>query len=230
MQVAAIIAGGGEGRRFSSKVRKQFLEIKNKPVLAHSIYPFENSGIINEIVVVVPKNSTELAKKEIVAGYHYKKVSCVVAGGEKRQDSVWEGLKNLKQKPDYVYIHDGARPFIKISDIEKSFLDVQKYSALIFAVRAGNTIKRVGKDLVIVETLNREELWEAQTPQVFRFDLIKDAFQKAYSEKFYSTDDSSLLERLGKKVKIFQGSPLNIKITFESDLDFAKAIMENWSF
>lgn len=230
MRVAAIIASGGEGKRFSSLEKKQFQDLFGRPVLAHSTYPFQKSDLINEIVLVVPEEDLEFTREKVVNPFGLTKVSSIVAGGTKRQDSVFNGLSNLKNEPDFVFIHDGVRPFVKIEEIEKAFLEVEKYGAVIFAIPARNTIKKVDSTKNVMKTFSRDELWEAQTPQIFRYDWILEAFKRAFDENYYATDESTLIERVGHCVKVFPCSPENIKITYPVDLKLAQGILGEWRY
>lgn len=225
-KIAAIIAGGGRGERFSSKFKKQFFKVKGKPLFAHSIHPFQRCKRITEIILVVPKEDLKEAARMIKA-FGLSKVTSVVRGGQKRQDSVYNGLKSLKTKPKYVLVHDAVRPFVKISEIEKALGEVRRCKALIFATPAKNTIKTVsGKK--VSRTIMREKLWEAHTPQIFDFGLLMRAYKKAYREGFYGTDDAELTERLGAKVQVFPCAAENIKITNPADRKFLEAIMKDW--
>ena len=230
MQTAAIIASGGVGKRFSTSSKKQFESLKGKPVLAHSIYPFQKSSLINEIVLVVPSEDIGMTEREIVDHFGFTKVKAVIAGGKERQDSVYAGLQNFKTKPDIVLIHDGVRPFIKIQEIEASISEARENGAVIFATKARNTIKKVSPSQKIISTFMRDEIWEAQTPQTFQYELILEAFKKAMNDKYYSTDDAALVERIGREVKVLEGSPFNIKITYPIDFKIAEAILEEWSY
>ena len=230
MHTCAIIVCGGSGKRFSGNCKKQYALLSNKPVLAHTIYPFQKSDSIDEIVLVVPKDDIETVKSSIVEKFEFTKVTNVVAGGEQRQDSVYNGLRSIKKIPDKVFIHDGVRPFIRIKEIEAAAKASQESNALIFAIKPRNTVKEIDESGDIVKTHKRENLFEALTPQIFSYDIIMTAHELAKEKNYYSTDDSALVERIGEKVKVFEGSSENIKLTFESDMLIAKKIMENWSY
>lgn len=230
MRVAAIIASGGVGKRISSAKKKQFLSVNDKPLLAHSIYPFQECKLINEIVIVAPKEEVERTEEEIVKANKYTKVSSVVTGGEQRQDSVYNGLLALKKIPDYVCIHDGVRPFVKIEQIEQALDAAKPSEALIFAFPVRNTIKEADKSGRVNITLARDKLWEVCTPQIFSYKIIMDAHKKALKDQYYATDDAALVERMNKEVKIFHCSATNIKVTHPVDVKIAQAIMADWSY
>jgi 2-C-methyl-D-erythritol 4-phosphate cytidylyltransferase len=225
MKVAALIVAAGSGQRMNRKTPKQFLKLAGKPILAHTLEVFEKSGAIEEIVLVVPRYLLEYCRKKIINKYDLKKVTVLVSGGKQRQDSVYEGLKKIGDRCQAVIIHDGVRPFVSRRMIEESIKSVKKNGAVIFALPAKETVKRVDKTGEVIATLRREELVLVQTPQVFKVKLIRTAYQKAFNEQFYGTDDAMLVERLGKKVKVLSGSDINIKITTAHDLGMAEAIM-----
>ena len=229
-RTTAIIVSGGSGSRFSLSRKKQFQKIKNKYLLAHSIYPFQKSPIIDEIILVVPAEDLIFAKRAIVDRSRYTKVTAIVSGGEQRQDSVREGLRCVDKSPDFIFVHDGVRPFVKISEIEKAFGLVRKKGAVIFATGAKNTVKRVSGNGKILKTYPRDEIWEAHTPQIFRYDWLIEAYENAYRKQYYATDDSALVEKIGKPVTVFPCSNMNMKITYPSDLDLAKKIFETWRY
>ncbi len=224
LRVVAIIPGAGKSERMGQK--KEFLLLSDKPILAHTLKPLENHPQISEIILVVDEKSIEKCKREIVERYGFKKVKEVVVGGEERQDSVYNGLKRVDKDCDIVLIQDGARPFLTEDLITKSIEEVEKHKAAVVAVSCIDTIKFAHKENnMALETLDREYLWMAQTPQTFRYELILKAYEKAREEKFRGTDDASLVERMNQPVKIVRGSYDNIKITTPQDLILAEAIL-----
>jgi 2-C-methyl-D-erythritol 4-phosphate cytidylyltransferase len=230
IRTAAIIASGGVGKRFSSSSKKQFCKINGKPLLYWSILPFQKSPFINRIVIVVTGEDMAYVRKAIVEKYKLTKVDCLIEGGRERQDSIFNGLRFMGEKPDYVFIHDGVRPFVKLKEIREALKAVRKGKGVIFATRARNTIKRVKANGSIIETIPRGELWEAHTPQVFDYDMILGAYKKAYRKKIYSTDDASLVEAIGKSVNVFPCSNENMKVTYRSDLKSASKILKAWRY
>lgn len=227
--VTAIVVSGGRGKRFSSRQKKQYSIINDKPIIIHSLHPFQHASIIDDIVLVVPGDDIDYVS-DLINKHGVKKVRKVVAGGEQRQDSVYEGIKHLNVSCEYVFIHDAVRPFIKMKDIAEGLDAAKKKGAVVFAIPARNTIKRADEDGKIIATLKRDELYEIQTPQIFKWEILIDAYKDAFNNGYYSTDDAALVERMGQTVEIFPGSPENIKITYEADLKTAKAIMEGWKY
>jgi len=155
----------------------------------------------------------------------FEKVSKVIAGGLKRQDSVWEGLKYLKSEDGLVMVHDGVRPFVSQEILEKSIQETSRSGATIASVPVKDTVKMASEQGEVIETLDRNALWAVQTPQTFNYDILKSAYEKAFKDRFYGTDDATLVERLGVKVKIIPGSYENIKITTPEDLALGEAIL-----
>lgn len=211
MKVAAIIAAGGSGKRMGQ--RKQFLPLAGRSVLEWTISAFKNTARISEIILVTNPDDLERAKNLGVK---------VTAGGPERQDSVKNGMKLVSPDIDIVVVHDGARPLITADIIEKSIKEAKEYGACVVGVPVKDTIKKVGDDLFIEGTVDRDVLWQAQTPQAFKYKIITRALKKA---KGKMTDDAKLVEDLGIKVKMVMGSYENIKITTPEDLVIAEAIL-----
>lgn len=236
MKTIAIIAAGGQGKRIegvhaAGKLPKQFLMLKNKPILAHTVDKFERCGLVDEIILVVPEGYLEYCSQVIVDKYGFKKVRKVICGGKERQDSVWSGLKACPNNTSIVVIHDGVRPLIPVDKISESIKICQEKNstdsigAVVLAVPVKETVKRVEQGNIIT-TLDREKLWLTQTPQTFEYKLILDAYEKAEEDNFTGTDDSALVERLGHEVTILEGDYRNIKITTREDLQVAEKLLE----
>lgn len=219
-----VIAAAGKGTRMGTNVNKQYLELSGEPVLAWTVRRFENCRLVNGIVIVVGKDEIEFCKTHIVERYAFKKVKAVVAGGATRQQSVLSGLRRVSACCETVLVHDGARPFVDAKCIETCINVAKKWGAAVAAVPAKDTIKRIGSDGFIDETIDRSGLWYIQTPQGFKYDLIADAHRKAIEDGFDGTDDAILLERIGHKVRVVMGSYYNIKITSKEDLVIAQSI------
>ncbi len=228
MQIFAVIVAGGSGLRMKKAVKKQYLLLKGRPILFHTLIPFVSCKKINEIFLVVPENDILYVRDEIIGHLSSLKPIRVVPGGKERQDSVFNGLCAMKNKPDFVVIHDGVRPFITKDMIEKGLASAREKGCAIFAIQASDTLKKAGNDFVIEKTLDRKSIWLAQTPQIFAYDIISDAHKKAKKKKFYGTDDASLVERAGGKVHIIQGNKFNIKITTPEDICLAQTILSSW--
>jgi len=221
VSVCAIIAAGGHGVRMAASINKQFLEINNKPIIAYTIEKFNLSSLVDKIIIVVPGDWIEFVSQSIVNKYNFLKVDKILKGGNTRQESIFAGLKKLEKTDSVVVIHDAVRPLIDPLLLDRVVEKGKETGAAIVAVRAYDTIKRVNKSL-IENTLNRELIWFAQTPQVFHSEIILKAYQQAADDNIMATDDSSLVERIGYPVQVIEGSYSNIKITNPSDLDLAK--------
>lgn len=227
MKVAAIVAAAGKGERLKSKIHKPFVALGKDPILLHVLKVLDNSNLVGEIIVVahqadLPKARLLLKKAKL------KKFKEIVAGGKRRMDSVKSGLSAVSEDADYVIIHDGCRPFIDNKMISSVLGAAETFGAAIAAMPVKPTIKEVEKGNFVAATLKRETLVDVQTPQAFRKDLLLRAYDKAFAEGAEgaeATDDSALVERMGIKVKVVDGSYKNIKITTQEDLRYAKMLM-----
>jgi 2-C-methyl-D-erythritol 4-phosphate cytidylyltransferase len=206
-------------------MNKQFLLLAGVPMIVHTLRLLQEELLINEILLVVGLDEVSWCQQEIVAGYGLTKIRSVLAGGKERQDSVYQGLQELSDDCQWVVVHDGARPLLLREVLQQTIREAQGYGAAVAAVPAKDTIKVAGPDGLVQTTLARHNLWNVQTPQVFQRGLLLEAYRKAYEEGFYGTDDASLVERLGCKVKLVASSYENLKITTPEDLDFAEAIL-----
>jgi 2-C-methyl-D-erythritol 4-phosphate cytidylyltransferase len=226
LKVGAIIPGAGSGERLGVPENKAFLLLREKPLLIHTVRRFQESPEIDEIVLVV--QGKDVARAEtLVAEYHLGKVVGVVEGGRRRQDSVHRGLKKLQGRGiAYVLVHDAVRPFLDSSKIHEVIRVAMEEGAAVLAVQPKDTIKQSNGTPFVQNTLNRTRLWAVQTPQCFGMDLLMSAYESAMKERFEGTDDSSLVERLGVKVRIVEGSYDNIKITTPEDLELAEMILQ----
>ena len=225
MTAAAIITAGGRGVRFGSDAPKQFAALGGKPLLAHSVETFSSLDIISEIVLVAPDDWVPYVEKEI-AGIPGSRVSRVVPGGAERQHSVENGFNALSGEPDVVVIHDGVRPFASASLIEEVIREAYNHGAALAALPAGDTVKKAGETGLVESTVPRDTLWLAQTPQAFRYGVLREAFEKAREDGFLATDEALLAERLGSHVKLVKGSPHNIKITTREDLALGELLLK----
>jgi 2-C-methyl-D-erythritol 4-phosphate cytidylyltransferase/2-C-methyl-D-erythritol 2,4-cyclodiphosphate synthase len=226
MKTIAIIPAGGAGKRLKSHVAKQYLFLDHIPVLVHTLKIFQKSKVIDNIVLALPPDDLVSIRQEIIDKYSLTKVTTIVAGGKERQDSVRNSLSAINGKCDVVVIHDGVRPFVTEKMIRRVVAAAETTGAASAGVKAKDTIKETKKDNMVVATIPRQNLWLTQTPQAFKFELLKEAYKSAHDEKFYGTDDASLLERIGKKVKMIEGSYKNIKITTQEDILIADALMK----
>jgi 2-C-methyl-D-erythritol 4-phosphate cytidylyltransferase len=224
MKVGAIIAAAGTGRRMKTDRPKQLLTLNGTAIIVHTIRKFDACPEVDYIVVTAPRESLdEIAGLVKSAGF--RKSVTVVEGGERRQDSVAMGLKHLQPGTDIVAVHDGVRPFVPVDDIKNAIHQAEASGAAILAIPIVDTVKQAERE-VVQSTLTREHLVLAQTPQVFRTSILKEAFDRAAKDEYYGTDESSLVERLGLPVSIVRGSERNIKITRPSDLTLAQAFLE----
>ena len=229
-KITAIVLAAGSGSRMKNKTKKQFMEIKGKPVIWYSLFEFEKSRV-DEIILVTGKEDIDYCKKEIVEKYNLKKIKNVVAGGSERYESVYNGLKEVTG--NIVLIHDGARPLINNEIIERSIEGTIKSDACVVGVPVKDTIKRADKEGYIIDTPNRSELWITQTPQSFKTDLVKMAYKKMKEalEKGNTTlnitDDAMVVEEFTtNQVRFVQGDYKNIKVTTPEDIDIAELFIE----
>jgi 2-C-methyl-D-erythritol 4-phosphate cytidylyltransferase len=220
--LSAIILAAGKGMRLNATVPKPLVRIGSRPAIIYSLNSLNKHPDIDEIIVVLSSaNQSKVIK--VIKNYSFKKIKAIVLGGRRRQDSVYNGLKAVNKNSGWVLIHDSARPFIDSGSITKVILAAKNSGAAILAVRPKATIKFSRQGNKVSETLNRDKLWEAQTPQVFKKNLLLEAYKK-YSQGDV-TDDASLVEKLGKKVEIVKGNYENIKITTAEDLLMASLIV-----
>lgn len=227
-KIAAIIVAGGSGKRMGSPVKKQFIKLLDKEVLAYTIEAFQQVEEIQDIIVVTGEEDIDKVKQEIVQRYHFSKVRQVVAGGKERQDSVYQGLLAVDKQAEYVMIHDGARPFISQALLKQAIEQTIAYEATIVAVPVKDTIKKVClKENTVEETPKRETLYLAQTPQSFKKELLMKAYQFAKENNLTVTDDSSIVEAYGHPVHVILGEYTNIKITTPEDLLLGESFLKN---
>lgn len=223
----AIVLAAGQGKRMGTQVQKQYLEIKGKPVLYYSLQAFEQSSVIDDIILVVGENQQEYCETEIVLKYGFKKIKKIVQGGAERYHSVWNGLREVMGE-GYVFIHDGARPFVDEDMLCRVYQEVQVHKACVVGMPVKDTIKMADENGFVAQTPNRNLLWMIQTPQVFEASLVKRAYELLMArEKIQVTDDAMVVEQmLGDKVKLVEGSYENIKITTPEDLQIATLFIE----
>jgi len=226
IKTVAIIPAAGAGVRMGADKAKQFLDIQDRPVLALTLAKFEESPVIDSVFLVVPAKDIDYCRKEIVDRFHLGKVTKIVAGGKRRQDSVRHGVEATNGEFQRILIHDGVRPFIDLEVIETVVTASDKSRAVILGLPARETVKEVDADGLVVKTHDRSSVWLIQTPQVFRYDDIIAAHKKAVSENWEDiTDDALLMEKMGIPVKVIPGKEDNIKITTPGDLEFARSVL-----
>lgn len=227
--MAALVPAAGQGIRMGTEVLKQFLTLGGVPLLAHPLRVLATANVITEIILVVPKANYEYCQEELLPSLRLEKQIKVVIGGARRQDSVRLGLHAVSPDMDFVLVHDAARPFVTVEIVEQVVCVAKNYGASIAAIPMRDTVKRVKSDAVIQSTLDRESLWLAQTPQVFRIELLVEAHQKGEKDGIEATDDAFLVERLGYSVLVAPGSLENIKITKPEDWLVGEAILASRS-
>lgn len=223
----AIILAAGKSSRMKSHINKQYIEILGKPILVYTLDVFESNELIDEIIVVVSKEEYEFFKAKVLAKFEYKKVSKIIIGGNERQQSVYNALSEISPKSNIVLIHDGARPFIT-NDIVNSCIEATKqYKAVSTGMPSKDTIKILDSCGFVSHTPKRQDVWITQTPQSFEINTIKKAHEYASKLKLTATDDAMLVEIMGEKVKMIEGSYENIKITTPEDLITANGILKH---
>ena len=224
--VTAIIVAAGGGTRLGRQTPKQYLDLCGKPLLCHALSTFDETDCVDRLVLVTPKEEKLSVIRPIIVKHPVKKPLALALGGDHRQGSVYNGLCACAPETEIVLIHDAARPFITCDEIRLCVQAARNHGAAVLAHPASDTVKRADSRGLAVETLNREVLWQVQTPQAFSFKLVMDAHKKAAREGFIGTDDAALVERAGHPVFLQRGSRWNIKITEPEDLVIARSIME----
>lgn len=235
-KTTAIILAAGQGKRMQSKIQKQYILLKGYPVLYYAIKEFENS-FINDIVLVVGKGEEEYCRHEIVEKYGFTKIRAVIEGGKERYHSVANGLQAIDWECQYVFIHDGARPFINQDILQRGLDSVKEFKACVVGMPVKDTVKIVDADSFVQNTPKRAEVWQVQTPQVFVMPEIRKLYEKLIineNELLNSgiaiTDDAMVWELYDdRKVKLVEGSYKNIKITTQEDLKIAEAFLQKKS-
>lgn len=224
MSIGVVIPAAGQGKRMRSKKNKQYLDLLERPVLAHTISLFTESSLFVKIVVVVREDELDFCRENIIKKYFEREI-ILVAGGKTRRQSVFAGLQVFSPAIDYVIIHDGARPLLTKGLLKKVVEGVQKYQAVTVATRLKDTVKKINDKEEVIATPDREKLAAIQTPQAFNLNILKKAHKTVSLDKKI-TDDASLVEHIGYKVKVLNGSYENIKITTPIDLAIAKIILK----
>lgn len=226
LKTVAIIPAAGSGIRMQSDRAKQFLNIEERPLLAVTLTPFQDCREVEAIVLVVPSDDVKYCREEIVRRFGFTKVQKVIAGGERRQDSVRFGLEATEGKYDIVLIHDGVRPVIEKGLLRTVIKAAMTHRAVITALPAKETVKEVNDRHEVVRTYERQRVWMVQTPQAFHYQDILKAHRQAIEEGWEeATDDARLMERLGVPVKVVEGSERNIKVTTPYDLELARFLL-----
>ena len=224
--VTAILLAGGKGTRMGTSKSKQFIEIKDKPILYYTIKLFMDNDLIDNIILVLSKDDTEYCKNEVLKKYNLK-VNKIVEGGSERQESVYNGLLAVNNS-DIVLIHDAARPFTSERIINDSIKYAKKYKATAPGVMPKDTIKVKDDESFSVDTPDRSTLVSVQTPQVFKYDLIMSCHESVKSEGKIVSDDTMVVELYGNKVYLYNGEYTNIKVTTPEDLIIAQYLAKDF--
>ena len=224
MKTYAIIPSGGLGKRANSPLPKQYLKFNNKELIAYTLQVLQSSNLIDEIVVAAQNTFFELLEI-IKKNFGISKLNLLVEGGEERQISVFNALRAINpEDDDLVLIHDAVRPLITKEIIYDAIQNAKEFGAAVVAIKAKDTLLK-GNDFVN-EYLERSEIFYVQTPQVFKYHILKKAFLKAKEDNFIGTDESMLVHRIGYKIKIVNGSSLNFKITTDEDIRLLSMILK----
>lgn len=224
-KVTALIVSAGTGVRMKHTTPKQYLMLGDRPILAHTLLAFNACRDIDKILLVVAESDIQFCENRILPAIEIGKPLEIIAGGNRRQDSVFNGLLTIDDKKTIVVIHDGVRPFVQTDRISECIAGARELGACVLGVPLTDTLKSIDGSNRIIQTVDRKGLWLAQTPQSFQYTLIRKAHDAARREAMGVTDDAALVEQLGVKVKIIEGDRRNIKITTQEDLALAEAIL-----
>lgn len=224
MNVIAIVPAAGHGRRFDASVRKTLVMLRDVPLLVHTLEHLHRASVISEIIPVLNDEDME-QWIGIIESTRMSKIKKIVPGGGERQDSVFNALQLLSEE-DLVLIHDGVRPLFPLELVDRLVCELSIFDGIIPGLPVRETIKTIGPEGIVSHTENREKFWTVQTPQVFPCKVLKEAYCRAYEERYYATDDAALVERAGGRVKIIEGSPFNIKVTTRGDLEMVACLLD----
>ncbi len=224
--IQAIVPAAGKGERLGSKVEKPYVLLAGIPLIVRTLKMLESVREIDSIILVVSRKWREKVQKKILERYQLKRVTAVVRGGATRMESVYAGLSSLDSKTRWVLVHDAARPLVRGDEVSRLIQSARRTGAVCPGVIPKDTIKKVDGKNWVRETLNRQELRVILTPQVFRRHILMKAYQRAFTQGYSGTDDASLVERMGIKVKVVEGDRENIKITTPEDLLLAEIILK----
>jgi 2-C-methyl-D-erythritol 4-phosphate cytidylyltransferase len=225
-KVTALVPAAGMGKRMGKAVAKQFLPLGGKPMLAHTLLAFQRSPEIDEIIPILSEEDMETCLRDVIEAFHLTKVKTLVVGGKERQDSVYNGIRKLEKDASVILVHDGVRPFVTHEMIRECVEFARKGECVAVGVPLKDTVKEVDSKGIVRQTLERSRFWAIQTPQAFPVKVLRKAYDESYKNKVYGTDDATLVERSGTKVRVLMGSYENIKITTPEDLIFAEEILK----
>jgi len=224
MKTYAIIPSGGIGKRLDSSLPKQYIQVNGKEIIAYTLEIFQKCDLIDEIIIAAQPEFFSLIEK-IKTTYHISKLSKILEGGKERQDSVFNALKAINaDDSDIIAVHDAARPLLSIEILNTALLTAKKFDNVIVAKKATDTL--VSAEKFVTGYLDRNTIFQVQTPQISRFKILLDAMRTADNDNFVGTDESILLYNTSNKIKIVEGSNFNFKVTTQSDLDLFKIISD----
>jgi len=228
--IFAIVPAAGLGRRFDASRKKTFHALNDVPLLVHTLRRLHTEEAVSEIIPVLREQDIERGTG-MISSYQFSKIKNIIPGGRERQDSINNALMFLHEErfellqDSIILVHDGVRPIIPEGTIEALIQSVQDADGAVPGIPPKDTLKRVGNKGIVISTINRDEIRAIQTPQAFPFTVLKKAYELAYRDNFYATDDAALVERMGGTVKVIEGSPSNIKITTPEDLEMVEYIL-----
>ena len=218
--IIAIVPAAGLGKRFDRSRRKTFVHVNTVPLLAHTLMRLHREDAITEIIPVLRNEDIEYGK-ELASEYELHKIRKIACGGNERQDSIYNALKMI-DSDQLVLIHDGVRPVIPEGTIANLVRGLMGVDGVIPGRPSKETLKEVDNDSLVVSTVNRQKIRAVQTPQLFRYALIRKAYDQAYKKGLYATDDAALVEAMGGNIRVIPGSPYNIKVTVPEDMDMVE--------
>lgn len=222
---SAVILAAGKGSRMNAGINKQFLMLRDKPIIAYTLMSFDKCKAIDEIIVVIAPDELDFFQNEILQKYAFNKVKKLVGGGSERQQSAYNGIKAVNEESDIVLIHDGARPFVNSVTIESCIEQARLCGAASAGMPSKDTIKLIDEQGMVVLTPDRGKVWLTQTPQVFKKNIIITAHEQALARGMVGTDDAMLAELAGYKVKMVEAAYENIKITTPEDIAIAEVLL-----
>lgn len=227
----AVVLAGGRGTRIGGNLEKQYLELGGKPMLYYSLRTFQDAPLIDQIVLVTGAGRQDYCAEKVLSLYPFSKITQIVEGGKERSDSVWNALQQISGE-GYVFIHDGARPFVTEEILERAYQNVIRLKACVVGMPVKDTIKEADGNGVVQKTPDRSKMWLVQTPQVFEINLVKNAYSRLMQEKYVQvTDDAMVVEQMtNQPVKLVEGSYENIKITTPEDLELGEVLVKHLQF
>ena len=220
----AIITAAGSGIRLSKSIKKQYIQIEDKPLIYYTIKTFNQANFIDEIILVSDKDGVDYVKNDIVEKYSFNKVTKVVEGGNRRFESVYKGFKAIEERNSIVVIHDGVRPFVDKKTIKESINKAEEKGAAVAGIKATDTIKII-EDGKVIKTLDRNKLWQIQTPQTFKYEILKNSYLNIDWNDKKITDEAYIVEKNNHEIYMVIGSKRNLKITTTFDLKFAEYLI-----